>query len=115
VSEKWCIQPYAAVGKELQTIGHATEELMKDAWAVEDVWLIFVWHLMISKGRRKLFDALSASKEGKTTKTTSKGADGTTYTFEAEAVGCTHSRVSDWLRGIHRLSSALCFDCSMTW
>ena len=46
----------------MRIVGAAVEELMKDAWAPEDVWLILLWHQLMVKGRRKVFDAIQAFK-----------------------------------------------------
>ena len=54
-----------ALGKEMRIVNAAAVELMQDSWAVEDVWLIVVWWLLMSKGRRKLFDLINDLKAKK--------------------------------------------------
>lgn len=40
---------------------------INDPWEIEDVWLIVVWHFVISKGRRAVFDLLQHKRKRKET------------------------------------------------
>lgn len=54
---------------ELCHVTEAVKTQMNDDWDVEDVWLILLWNLAITKGRRAIFGALAKFEESDKDKT----------------------------------------------
>ena len=57
------------IAGEIRHVADTAKSKMKEDWDIEDVWVILLWNLAISKGRRVIFRALARFKESDKGKT----------------------------------------------
>ena len=83
---------FAAVSNEIQAVDRMFTELMRDEWSVEDAWLIVAWNLIVSKGRRRLWDLVRTMRRKKETPDDDGEED------KAAVEAAWNASVLNWLR-----------------